>query len=302
MWGTDFSTNVTNRFTGEYYRFQPFADLRFRLGFADSVNMSAINLNVNYNLGRVASSIIVPGLPPEGSFDDSFVPRYHYDLTEMQNLLLDAMQHPLTRFTFRNGTVAPPGTFDNTFGCLTLNAQNQCDNPVSQTIEMYYPTGDTFHETILTTIASNINSVSATYNMGLLVTVVPIPIGQMYSSGNSGQLYAFGAMNWGYDYPWSMDALGPALTAGGSWYGGLGQNLTRMTELYKEAVAYSHSGDDSNLVRVTHQMVRLADQQVMMLYEVYPLFFFVMTSNIHGYYFNPSVGAGGVFFYFATMY
>ena len=35
-----FNVNVSNPLTGQFYSFQPFADRRIRLAFADSVNMS----------------------------------------------------------------------------------------------------------------------------------------------------------------------------------------------------------------------------------------------------------------------
>ena len=296
-----FNVNVTNRFTGEYYKFQPFADMRLRLAFADSVNMSAINQNINNGLGKVMLNIIPPGLPPAGTYNTSIVPRYNYNLDEVQNLLLDAMMHPLTQFTFKNGTIAPPGTFDNTFGCTMLNSQNKCDNPVTQTLEMYYPQGDVFNEAIMTTAAANLNNVSATYNMGLTFTVVPTPMGQMLSYAFSGQLYGFGAQNWYADYPWALDFVGPLITPGNTWYAIQGYNITRMMDLYKQAVIASHSGDDAGLVKVSNQMVALANYEVMGLYEIYPEYFIVMTSNVQGYFYNPSepMQPG---YYFATMY
>jgi ABC-type transport system substrate-binding protein len=296
-----FNTNVTNRFTGEYYRFQPFADLRLRLAFADSVNVSDVNVHVNNNLGRVMLNIIPPGLPPEGSFNTSIVPRYHYDLAEAQNLILDAMQHPLTEFTFKNGTRAPAGTFDNTFGCATLNAQNQCDNPVPQTIELAYPIGDGFCEAIDTAIASNINQISATYNLGLSVTLNPMPYGQLGTYAFSGQLYSMGGNNWIADYPWVLDFVGPLLAPQQTWYAIQGYNDAGMMTLFEQAVACSHSGDDACLVRASNQMVERANKQVRSLYEIYPSYFFVMTSNIRGWFFNPSIMMEPGY-YFATMY
>ena len=295
-----FDTNVTNRFTGEYYQFQPFADLRFRLAFADSVNMSAINTSVNNGLGQVMLNIIPPGLPPAGTFNSSIVPRYNYDLDEVQSLLLDAMEHPLNQFTYKNGAVAPPGTFNNAFGCTTLNAQNQCTNPVQQTITLSYPTGDTFNEAILNTMAANLNNVSNTYNMGLVVTVVPISIGQLTAYAYSGELYSYAANNWYADYPWALDFVGPLITPGNAWYSIQSFNLTQMTTLYKQALADSHSGDNAGLVTVSNQMVALANSEVMSLYEIYPAYFFVMTSNIHGYFYNPSMQMQPGY-YFATM-
>jgi peptide/nickel transport system substrate-binding protein len=121
-----FDTNVTNSITGEFYKFQPFADLRFRLAFADAVNMTSINLNVNNKLAPVAINVVPPDIPPQDSFNSNITPRYSYNPVEVQNLLLDAMAHPIKQFSFTNGTLAPPGFFDNTFGCSTLNSNNQC--------------------------------------------------------------------------------------------------------------------------------------------------------------------------------
>ena len=43
----EFGMNTTNRQTGTYFKFQPFADLRLRLAFADAVNMTEVNSAVN---------------------------------------------------------------------------------------------------------------------------------------------------------------------------------------------------------------------------------------------------------------
>ena len=61
-----FATNVTNPATGSFYQFQPFADLRFRLAFADAVNMTSININENNNLGQVAIKRNAARIPATG--------------------------------------------------------------------------------------------------------------------------------------------------------------------------------------------------------------------------------------------
>ena len=68
--------NVTNQQTGSYYKFQPFADLRFRLAFSDSANMSEFNTVINNNLGVVGNGAIPPGLPPAGSYDPNMKTKY----------------------------------------------------------------------------------------------------------------------------------------------------------------------------------------------------------------------------------
>ena len=69
----------------------------------------------------------------------------------------------------------------------------------------------------------------------------------------------------------------------------------------KQAVASSHSGDTATLVNVSNQMVTLSNNAVMSIYEIYPAYFIVMTSNVKGYFYNPSepMTPG---YYFATMY
>ncbi len=131
-----FAENVTDALTGTYYNFQPFADLRMRLAFADSINMSAINEFSNNNLGQAALNVIPPPVAPNGIYNSSVAPIYSYNLTATQDLLLQAMEHPLTRFTFVNGTVTPGYVFNDTFGCPTLGANGMCANPVQRSVQL----------------------------------------------------------------------------------------------------------------------------------------------------------------------
>ena len=293
-----FSTNVTNPATGTYYSFQPFSDLRFRLAFADAVNMSEINLDLNNRLGQVATSAIPPGLPPAGSFDSSITPRYSYNLTEVQNLLLDAMMHPLTHFTFANGTAAPAGVFNNTFGCTTLNSNDRCDHPVLQTIPIVYPSGDTINQGIMQQIASVINNISSTYNMGLSVSMTPVPFGQMITEQLSGQIY-FDTGFWVGDLPWVTDYLGPLYAPNNLFTAIDGWNLTQMGQYYAQAVQGTNTNNVTEVLQASAAMNRLANEAVMYLWTFYPENFYVMTSNIHGVYYNPAVTGT---YYFASMY
>jgi ABC-type transport system substrate-binding protein len=120
-----FDTNVTNVFTGKPYSFQPFADRRFRLAFADAVNMTDINTSVNNKLGQVAVNVVAPGLPPAGAYNSNNTPAYTYNLDAVQSLLLDAMQNPLTSFNLENGTAAPMATITpTTVTAVTPGAPN----------------------------------------------------------------------------------------------------------------------------------------------------------------------------------
>jgi len=297
------NTNVTNPYTGTYYKFQPFADLRLRLAFADSVNLTQINQRVNNNLGTVANNVDPPGIPPAGTNAASLQPRYSYNPDEVQKLLLDAMMHPLTQFNTADGKAAPVGTFDNTFGCVTLNANNQCDHPVPQNIPVVYATGDTVDEAILNQIAGTINSASANYNMGLTVQVTPLPCGQMTSEAFSGQVYAWAeaCFGWYDDYPFALDFLGPILSPGGIYTGPGGWNTKEMANYWAEAQQANAQQDMPKLVQAISSMQALGNDQVSDIWTFYPAIYMVMTSNVQGFYFNPAIYTTGEPQYFAAL-
>ncbi|MDG6916001.1 MAG: hypothetical protein JRM85_00185 [Nitrososphaerota archaeon] len=297
-------TNVTNPFTGTYYQFQPFADLRFRQAVADSVNLTLIDQQVNNNLGQVANELEPPNIPPAGSHTSSLAAGYSYNPDAVQSLLLGAMEHPLTHFTLENGTIAPAGTFNNTFGCSSLDSSNQCAHPVPQTFSLVYAEGDTVDQAILNQIAGTINNVSSTYNMGLTVNVTPLPCGQMTTEAFSGQVYGWAesCFGWFDDYPWSLDFLNPILSPGGIYTGPGGWNLKQMGALYAQAEAASAAGNDTGVAAVTQEMQALANKEVMDIWTFYPDILMVMTSNIHGFYFNPAIYTTGEPQYFATLY
>ena len=281
-----FDMNVTNQKTGTPYTFQPFADIRFRQAFSDSVNISVINAEVNNNLGIVANGVNPPGFPPNGSYNASMPLNYSFNLTAAQNLLVSAMEQPLTHFTFENGTVAPSGVYNNTFGCPTLNAKNQCDNPVQQTIPVEFQSGDNFNEALYNQIATAINNISSTYNMGLTVTLVPIPSAQYFTLAYTGYFYSY----WGgyiADYPWSTDLLSIAFAPGHAYPAPDGWNFSVFGNLYKQVLTADGTGNVSGNVAVSNAMNEYANQEVMYLYTIYPEAIAVFTSNIQGVYFNP---------------
>jgi ABC-type transport system substrate-binding protein len=297
-------TNVTNPQTGTFYTFQPFADRRLRLAFADSVNMTLMNQQYNNNVGLVANEIMPPGIPPTGSYNASIKPAYSYSPFQVQQLLLDAMMHPITSFHLVNGTAAPHGLFDNTFGCAQLNANGKCDNPKGQTVSLLFATGDTVDEQVLNQIATTINNASYTYNMGLSVTVTPVPCGQMVSEAFAGQVYAWAesCFGWYDDYPWSLDFLGPILSPGGIYTAPGGWNLAQMGTLWAQAQDANAHSDSAGVVRATNAMERLASTAVMDICTFYPEIYMVMTSNVHGFYFNAATYTTGEPQYFAALY
>jgi ABC-type transport system substrate-binding protein len=297
-------TNVTNPLTGTLYKFQPFSDLRIRLAFADAVNLTQVNLQVNNNLGQVANNLEPPGIPPVGTNASSLQTRYSYNPSQVQSLLLNAMLHPLTQFNYVDGKPAPAGTFDNTFGCSTLNANNQCDNPIKQTIPMVYATGDTVDEAILNQIAETVGNVSAAYNMGLTVQPTPLPCGQMTSEAFAGQVYAWAesCFGWYDDYPWALDFLGPILSPGGIYTAPGGWNITQMGVYWDQTRTADQQGDMTSLVQGINSMTTLGNQQVSDIWTFYPRIYMVMTSNVQGFYFNPAIYTTGEPQYLAALY
>jgi ABC-type transport system substrate-binding protein len=294
--GLAFDLNVTSP-SGAYYKFQPTADVRFREAIADSVNLTALNSDVNNNLGQVSTSVLPPLTSPPGSYDSSIPPGYGYNPDAVQNLLLSAMEHPITRFTFENGTAAPPGTFDNTFGCTTLSpSTNQCTSPVPATLTLNYAAGDTVNEAIEAQIAGVMNNVSATYNMGLNVVVQPLPIGYMYA--NTAHEYVYN-IAWSVDYPWVTWIIqiiltpGHGLPSGDGWYG------TADNALYNQALEADESGNITGLIAVTHEITALENQQLIYLPTFWGLYTAVMTSNIQGFYWNAALVPT---LYFAPLY
>lgn len=307
-WFDPFGTNVSNPLTGTYYPFQPFADIRMRLAFADAVNISSVDASVNNNLGQVANELIPPGFPPQGSYNTSVAPIYKFNLTAVQDELVSAMETPLTHFTFYNGSVAPSGIFNNTFGCSAANLQangGTCKNPTTQSISLIYATGDTVDSAIYTQIAEAVNNVSATYNMGLTVEVTPVPLGQMTTEAFSGQVYSWAEAPFGWydDYPWATDFLGPILAPGGIYTAPGGWNLTAMQTYWNQAEAGTATGNATEVAQASNAMAQLANTEVMDIWTFYPAIVTVMTSNVHGFYFNPAIytTGGGMPQYFAAL-
>ena len=98
-----------------------------------------------------------------GAYNTSIVPAYKFNLTAAQNLLLSAMENPLTRLTTYNGHSAASGEFNNTFGCSASALQangGTCKSPVAQTIPMNYATGNTLNGAIVTQLAEAINNIT----------------------------------------------------------------------------------------------------------------------------------------------
>lgn len=283
-----FETNVTNAQTGSFYSFQPFADQRLRLAFADSVNMTEVNIDVNNRQGSVAINLIPPGLPPAGVYNASVTPAYSYNPDAAAQLILQAMEQPLTHFTFTNGSAAPAGLFNNTFGCATLSNAGTCTTNTPQTINLVYSAGDTLDEAIYTDIATVWNNISVTYHLGLTLNTQPLPSGQMLTEAFGSQLYTY-ALGWIDDYPWVNDFLGAMYGPGGSYPGPDGWNISAMGNYWAQAQAASHADNITGLIQVNNDMNVLANQMVMYLWTTHTYGMLAMTSNVQGELYNPSL-------------
>jgi ABC-type transport system substrate-binding protein len=271
----NFLTNVTDA-TGQLRKFQPFADIRFRLAVASSVNLTDAGINIGNRLDRVADNLIPPGTAPEGSYNPNIKPIYGFDLTKTEELLLDAQKNPITQFVDVNGNPYPPGTIDNSFSA---------DKP--HTVEFYVAAADTLNQKILSIMATNLNRISIKDKLGLTFTIVPIPGGAYYTLEAKHQIY----LNWGgwiNDYNHVLDWLGPMLQAGGTYPAWNNMNYTKLNDLYKQALDADKRGDTQALLKINDEMETLANQAVMYMYTFYALIYAVRTSYLQGYYWNPA--------------
>jgi ABC-type transport system substrate-binding protein len=280
----NYLTNVTDA-SGAIRKFQPFADLRWRLAVADSVNMTDAQININNRLGQVSNNLIPPGTAPQGAYDPTLTVPWSYDLDKMKSLITDACKNPLTSFVDENGHPYPAGTIDNT-----------CDPKNPQTIGMYVGAGDTVDQRILSTMASNLNLVSGA--LGVSFTIIPVPGGQYYTMASKHQLYFYWG-GWVADYNHLIDWLGPMLQPAGSYPAWNNMNYTTLSQLYTQGVQDDSKGDTAGLLATNKQMEQFANNAVIYLYIDYPLVFAVRSSFLQGYYWNE---ATAVYYYACYSY
>jgi ABC-type transport system substrate-binding protein len=295
----EFYTNVTNPITGNRYSFQPFADLRFRLAFGDSVNFSLINQDENNGFGQVANEVTPPGLPPAGSHNSSIQPAYSYNLTEVQDLLLSAMRNPINHFTFYNGSVAPVNVYNNSFGCVTLDSKGQCADPVLQTITLEAIAGDQVNTAIEEQIAAVVNNISSTYNMGLTVAVVTLPASAMIAGAIAHILFFYTDFHQAL-YPSTAEysASLQFLTGLGNW------NISALRNIFNQLSSADAANNLTELIAANNAFNEIMMQQTYFLWTYYPdqpwagSALAAITSNVQGYYFNPSISG----IYFASLF
>lgn len=277
----NFLTNVTDA-SGQLRKFQPFADLRWRLAVADSVNMTDANININNKLGTAVTNLIPPGTAPEGAYDPSIKPIYSFDLDKMKALITSACEDPLTDFVDMNGHPYPAGTIDNS-----------CSPSDPHTVEMYVGAGDIFDQRVLSIMAANLNRVSA--KLGVTFTIVPVPGGQYYTLASRHQIYLYWG-GWVADYNHVIDWLGPMLLPAGTYPAWNNMNYTVLNDLYYQAAEYDAKGDVAGLLATNRKMQEHANNAVIYLYIDNPLLYAVRSSFLQGYYWNEATAI----YYYAT--
>jgi ABC-type transport system substrate-binding protein len=277
-------TNVTDS-SGALRKFQPFADLRWRLALGSSVNMTDANININNKLGDTPNELLPPGTAPEGAYDPSLRLAYNYNLTRMTELINDACANPLTQFVNMNGHPYPAGTIDNS-----------CSPDNRQTIEMYVGTGDIADQRILSIMAANLNRVSAA--KGVTFTIVPVPGGQYYTLASKHQLYLYWG-GWVADYNHPLNWLGPMLLATGAYPAWNNMNYTALNQLYAQATQADANGDVAGLLAATREAQVFSNNAVIYIYIQYPLVYAVRSSFLQGYYWNQ---ATAVYYYAVYSY
>jgi ABC-type transport system substrate-binding protein len=273
-WWINLNTNVTNP-DGSFREWQPFADWRIRLAFASALNVTHANIYLNNRFGIVAYNLIPPGTYPPGTYNPDIKPIYSFNLTRAEELLLDAWKNPMTSAThemhFYNGTRIPPGVVDNTFGP---------DRP--RVIEIYVQSGATTFIQLATQLADNLNAITRKHGMGLTFRVVIVPGGQQYTLASLHQIDAYFG-GWGADYNHVLNWLQPMLYSRGTYPSWNLWNITRLDELYWEAVEADAAGDIDRLIEISNEMNRIANQLIIYIYLWHPTEYLVHSSWLNGF-------------------
>jgi len=292
----NFITNTTDA-TGKLRTFQPMADKRIRLAIACAINLTEINIDVNNRLGQVVNTLIPPGTAPTGSYDPNLKVPWSFDLKKATELLVDAMKHPLTTFTYYNGTPIPSGLVDNHFG--DTDGDGKVDKPYA--IEMYVGAADVLDQKILTTIAANLNSLARNAPSGnatgLTFSVVPVPGGQQYTLASKHQIYMYWG-GWVADYNHVLDWLGPMYLSTGTYFAWNNINMTQLDGYVNAAYEADKAGNLTGLLQNNALANKFANDNVLYFYLFYPLGYFVRSSFLKGWYFNVALSTE----YFAPMY
>ena len=300
--------NNTNPYSGKLLTFQPWADLRFREAVADSANITAIDQADDLGLSDLVDSVVSPAYGPSGAYSNSTTLGYSYNPDESAKLLLQMMQSPITTFHFYNGTLAPPGLFNNTFGCAALNSNNQCSDPVTQTVQLTADPTKAYDYAIVSAEVEALNNISFTYNLGLNFEVNSQSLSNYMTQEFAplGSVAYSSAGGWAMFYPYVLDVLGgtASITAAG-FLPNDRDNVTAVNTLYDQAFVDATNGNSTGFLSVTHAIEQALNNEVWYVIEGEPEYITATTSNVHGYFFNPSLftdGAGSGTMYFAVWY
>jgi len=267
-------TNVTDA-TGSIRKFQPFADVRWRLAVADSVNITDADINIANRLWTPPNQMIPIGTAPAGAYNPDIQPIYSFDIAKMTALIKDACANPLTSFVDMSGHPYPAGTIDNS-----------CNPKNPQIIEMQVGTADQTNQRIMAAMAANLNKVSTA--LGVTFTIVPVPGGQYYTNAAKHQIYFYRA-GWVADYNHLLDWLGPMFLASGAYPEWHNFNYTVINNLVNDAYDADAKGDTQRLINDNNQIENYANQIVEYMYIEYPLNYYVESSFIQGFYYNAAM-------------
>lgn len=270
-----FLTNVTDS-SGSLRKFQPFADVRWRMAVADSVNLTDASINIANRLTQVPNQMIPPGTAPAGSYNPDIKLAYSYDLAKMKALITDACANPLTNFVDVSGKAYSAGTVDNS-----------CNPKNPQTIEMFVGAADSTRQRIMATMAGNLNRV--TRALGVLFTIVPLPAGQRYTLASKHQIYFYTA-GWIADYNHLIDWTGPMFLSTGTYLAWHNFHYTALDALVNDATDADAKGDVQRLINDNNQIENFANQQVIYMYTDYPANYFVESAFVQGFYNNVATG------------
>lgn len=277
-----FLTNVTDS-SGSVRKFQPFADLRWRMAVADSINLTDAAINIANRLNQVPNQMIPPGTAPAGSYNPDIPVAYSFDLAKMKALIEDACANPLTNFVDMSGKPYPAGAIDNS-----------CNPKNPQTIEMFVGAADTTRTRMMATMAGRLNTV--TRALGILFTIVPLPAGQRYTLASKHQIYFYTA-GWVADYNHLLDWLGPMFLSTGTYLAWHNFNYPALDALVNDAIDADAKGDAQRLINDNNAIENFANQAVIYLYTDYPAIYWVESSFVQGFYYNQATAV----IYYATQ-
>lgn len=278
-WWLDFNTNVTT-VGGGLREWQPFADWRIRMAVACTVNMTYMNIYVNNRLSILANNIIPPGTAPAGSYNPDVKPTFSFNVTRAEELLNASRDNPLTSFTYYNGTPVPSGLIDNSFGP---------DYNHPKVVELYVQSGATTFIEVLTTLTDNLNAIAKGLKMGITFRVVIVPGGQQYTLASSHLIDAYMG-GWIADYNHVINWLQPMYLSTGTYFSWNLWNITRLDNLYAEAVIADREGNITGLLAINDEMNTLANQILPYMVWWHDTEYYTRSKWLQGWYLNTNYG------------